>query len=279
MIPGRALVEDGEPALGVESNVTAGLVLVVTALALAPVVRALGDKLLPTTKGFFARWGFLHAASGVLVGLSAGVLSALVPGEGILAALIRMVFITAVVAAWAAACAWRLDPERLGALGLRRTHNLVAVVLGVGGYLLLLPAWVGVVFLWPALARGVGIDVEQQEVFVEIVALSGTPSLWVALFLAIVVQPLLEEVVFRGFLQPLLVQNLRESGGIVATSVLFALLHGVSAFLPIFALSLLLGWIQLRTQRLVAAWVVHAVHNGLVLAVGLAWQSAPAGGG
>ena len=41
------------------------------------------------------------------------------------------------------------------------------------------------------------------------------------------------------------------------------MLHDPSAFLPIFALSLLLGAIMLRTQRLLAVWVVHGLHNAL----------------
>jgi len=260
----------------IEGNVTAGLVLLVTAFALAPVVRALADKLLGRPEVFFARWGFTHVGLALLIGFGAAVLSAFVPGRGILAALVKMCLITAVVVVWCVACARRLDPGGLGALGVRRGANLRSIAAGIGAYVLLVPAWAGVVFLWPAVARTVGIEVEQQEVLVQILELFGTIGLWLALFLAIVVQPLLEEVVFRGFLQPLLVQNLREKGGIVATSVLFGLMHGLSAFLPIFALSLLLGWVQLRTQRLSAAWAVHALHNALVLSLGLAWQAASA---
>src|SRR5262249_54711405 len=73
--------------------------------------------------------------------------------------------------------------------------------------------------------------------------------------------PLFEEALFRGMLQPVLVQYLRPAAGIVVTSILFGAMHGLDAFLPIFALSLLLGWIRHRTQRLSAAWAVHALHN------------------
>ena len=66
-------------------------------------------------------------------------------------------------------------------------------------------------------------------------------------------------------LQPLFVQNFREGGGIFLTSLAFAALHGAAAFLPVLALSLLLGVIYLRTRSLVAVGVVHAMHNSLVL--------------
>src|SRR5262249_42104447 len=51
------------------------------------------------------------------------------------------------------------------------------------------------------------------------------------------------------------------------TSFVFAALHGSGAFLPIFALSLVLGGTMLRTQRLFAVWTVHAAHNGLMFLV------------
>jgi membrane protease YdiL (CAAX protease family) len=51
----------------------------------------------------------------------------------------------------------------------------------------------------------------------------------------------------------------------VLTSVLFAGLHGGSAFLPIFGLSLVLGALMLRTGRLASVAVVHALHNGAML--------------
>jgi len=76
-----------------------------------------------------------------------------------------------------------------------------------------------------------------------------------------------EELIFRGFLQPFLVQNFRDVGGVVLTSLIFALLHGGVAFGPIFALSLLLGGVALRTRRLWASWAMHAAHNGLMLAL------------
>jgi membrane protease YdiL (CAAX protease family) len=54
------------------------------------------------------------------------------------------------------------------------------------------------------------------------------------------------------------------SYGVAATSIVFASLHGTGAFLPIFALSLVLGGVMLRTQRIFASWSVHALHNGLM---------------
>ena len=85
--------------------------------------------------------------------------------------------------------------------------------------------------------------------------------------IGILVQPFLEELVFRGFLQPLLVQNLSDRLGVVVTSVLFALMHGRHAFFPIFVLSLLIGGIMLRTRSLWAAFAIHAANNAFAFVV------------
>jgi uncharacterized protein len=85
--------------------------------------------------------------------------------------------------------------------------------------------------------------------------------------LGALVLPLFEELLFRGFLQPLLVQNLHDRAGLVLTALCFALLHGVEAGVPIFGFALILGGLMLRTQRLAACWSVHALHNALVFAI------------
>ena len=164
----------------------------------------------------------------------------------------------------------------LRAMGLRkggiqvtntlRPGNLYFLLLGVGAYVLCMPLLLGIYLLWPWLADQIGIVVEDQEVLTRILELSSMDLLWAGV-LAGLVGPLLEEILFRGFLQPILVRRQGALAGICFTSVLFALMHGPSVFLPIFVFSLLLGWVQLRTRCLWASWAVHAVHNSLILSL------------
>jgi len=91
-----------------------------------------------------------------------------------------------------------------------------------------------------------------------------------AVLVAVLVGPLVEEVLFRGFVQPGLVRATGSPArGIAVTSVLFAALHGLSAFPQIFLLSLLLGWIRERTGSTLLAGLVHALHNGQALLLAL----------
>lgn len=244
-----------------------GLVLATGGLALAPIAVAVARRIVPERNVYFARWGFSQvaivgviwiasifaaaklapaAASDVTVALWATLASMLPPAIAIVAfAQVR-------------------DPKGYLCLGLWPGGHLRAMALGVFAWLCSAPALLGLGLIWPWLWERLGGQFETQRAAQQIPALSGA-ALAGALAVAVLLQPLLEELVFRAFLQPLLVQNLGDRGGVAVASLVFAAAHGGSAFLPIFGLSLVLGMVMLRTQRLSAAWLVHALHNGVVL--------------
>lgn len=261
------------PEVGEGPSWRAGLVLALTGLVLVPLALALVRRLVPRHGAFFARWGFSHVllllATGVLL---APLLGLVVPGEGDLAALLRSALLLGTLALGAGLLARRLHPEELGALGLARGGNLRVAAAGLVAFVLVLPVLQGLGWLWPELARVLELEGGRQPVLDGILALEGA-ELALAVLIAVFLGPLFEEVVFRGFLQPLLVQNFRESGGIAITAFLFAILHGTHALLPLFGLSLLLGWLQLQTRRLAAPFAVHSFNNALTL--GLAFAAAP----
>lgn len=92
---------------------------------------------------------------------------------------------------------------------------------------------------------------------------------------ATVLAPLMEEVVFRGFLQTTLRKYLGSAWlGILCTSVFFALVHGIWLHWPVlFVLSLVLGYNYERTGRLWASIVLHATFNMYNTYVFLSWQN------
>lgn len=248
------------------TSLAVGAVLTASGVATAPLAGQLVRALARDPKVFFARWGFSHVLAVVVVVLLALVAGRLVGGGGTLAALYRTMAALGVGASFAATIARRLHPEGLRALGWSSTGNLRGILGGSLAYVLVLPAVFGLGLVWPALASVLELDVRPQEVLVGIGGLEGMAFAQAAV-LAVLVGPLLEETLFRGFLQPLFVQNFRERGGVVLTSLLFAALHGSAAFLPLFGLSLLLGTVQLRTRRLAASWFVHGLHNAITLAL------------
>ena len=133
-----------------------------------------------------------------------------------------------------------------------------------------------------------------------------TPTLLMRILIAfgaIIVAPLFEEFLFRGHLQTLLVRVMGagESAGergrgfpmitstgetvppypidrsrplrrwiaVIITSLLFSLVHHWSIWLPIFTLSLCLGYMYERTANLWVTILMHAMFNGFSIAYNL----------
>jgi membrane protease YdiL (CAAX protease family) len=91
--------------------------------------------------------------------------------------------------------------------------------------------------------------------------------------------PMCEEIVFRGFLQPLLVRSLGAAPGILLAAAAFGLMHlqeyGYSwrHALLISAAGAGFGWMRQKTGSTKAAAVMHAAYNGLFFLM-LAMQQA-----
>ena len=112
------------------------------------------------------------------------------------------------------------------------------------------------------------------------VSLSG-----VSLVKALLLAPVLEELIFRGGIQTLLDRTARGARlvvrgvtvGNVLTSALFAAAHlwvaplalAAAIFLP----SLVFGRLRQLYASLLPAMVVHAVYNGCFLVTGMAWST------
>jgi len=99
--------------------------------------------------------------------------------------------------------------------------------------------------------------------------LSNRTSVLLVGILGVTLGPLCEELIFRGFLQPLVIRSLGVAGGIIAAAVPFGLLHlqeyGYSwrHGLLITAAGASFGWMRHRTGSTKAAAVMHAAYNGV----------------
>ena len=240
------------------------LVLVIlTAVALPHIVRIV-RSIQPAEAFVRVHWTIAHVVIVALAMIGTPFVVSLVfplPREG-LGLLLWSSTTMLVPVALAVHYAYRLDPRRLGAIGLRSGAFFTSPIAGVVAFVLTLPGLMALAFVWMWVLSQIGFEVEEQLIVRELASLVGGER-WIAAALGVLVQPFFEELLFRGFLQPVLVQKLRPSVGIALTSILFAGLHGGTAFAPIFALSCLLGFVMMHTQRLHAAWAVHALFNGL----------------
>jgi len=169
---------------------------------------------------------------------------------------------------WRSACAIAFEracsPVRLRRLSAARRHRflILALLAGpLGGALLYLAA------------HAVGLRLPA-------VSLSG-----VSLVKALLLAPVLEELIFRGGIQTLLDRTARGARpvvrgvtvGNVLTSALFAAAHlwvaplalAAAIFLP----SLVFGRLRQLYPSLLPAMVVHAVYNGCYLVTGMTWST------
>jgi len=104
------------------------------------------------------------------------------------------------------------------------------------------------------------------------------PWAWALIAVAVVGAPIVEELVYRGFLQSSLLAATRKPWlSIVVTAGIFALTHwaalpedGRHALAPLFVLGLGLGVVVERTKRVWAAVVLHALFNAANIAVAMA---------
>lgn len=80
--------------------------------------------------------------------------------------------------------------------------------------------------------------------------------------------PFYEEVMFRGFFYEALERRWNARVALVVSSVVFALAHGLTFFVPLLFLSFVLGWFRMRTGNLRLCCILHMINNSFAVIVG-----------
>jgi membrane protease YdiL (CAAX protease family) len=134
--------------------------------------------------------------------------------------------------------------------------------------------WLGLTIVYLQVMHGVGWSVLPQPAL-ERLAESGFSTSGFALSVLgmVVLAPVFEEVIFRGYLFCAFGTVLPPLATQLLTAVLFGLAHGLDYALPIGMLALLFGWLRTRYQSLLPSIFAHAVHNGLTVAITIAWPA------
>jgi membrane protease YdiL (CAAX protease family) len=237
--------------------------------ALATVPRALPAPRTPAPSGA-PPWGWrelaLVVASCYLVLLALG--SWLGPDTP---SLVRMLVMQ--LALGAGAGALLLSPRcRNGrariALGIVRPPGPAWLLRALLAYALLVPALLSIGALWPDLLHELGWELAPYTLDREIVDLAGQ-RLVLGILLAAGTAPILEETIFRGLVQPYCAARLGRLRGLLATALLFTLLHPPAAWGAVAVLALFFGLLRERSRGLVLPITLHALHNGLQLAFAL----------
>jgi len=106
------------------------------------------------------------------------------------------------------------------------------------------------------------LDSSQIEVLIK-----SRASLAAIILFGVILAPIFEEMLFRGFLLPLLVRSLGPWLGILLTAVPFALLHGAQnhwAWQPVLLIGIAgiaFGLVRHKTGSTTAAFLMHSAYN------------------
>ncbi|MFQ5687860.1 MAG: lysostaphin resistance A-like protein [Candidatus Scalindua sp.] len=141
------------------------------------------------------------------------------------------------------------------------------VKIGLKYYLAVLPVIILAGFVVDFVLRIFGIVPEQQDIINKILNEDSFGVLAFMLFFGILAAPVVEELLFRGFLQPAVRITFGKLKAILISGFLFTLVHlNVHVFLQILILGLLLAYLFEKTQSLIAPITVHICHNTATLA-------------
>lgn len=130
---------------------------------------------------------------------------------------------------------------------------------GLAGYLAALPLVIIISLINQRLLQDQG----GANPLLEVILQSRDSITVTVLFLMVaVLAPFFEETLFRGFLLPSLTRYLPPWGAISASGLLFAVAHlNLSDILPLTALGMVLGFVYLRSQNLLASMLLHSIWN------------------
>ena len=214
-------------------------------------------------------WGAVDAFAALLVMIWSGSLGGLV-------------FVRAMTDTWTPEGAVPLMPALLGtaAAGLitvafmraRTDFAGLGVVRSAPRWMVRGAVWViafqAVSISWGILLQALDIAPEQE---LGLAVMEQWPSVESGLMIGygVLVAPLVEELLFRGFLLPPLARRLGRAGGIALSALLFGLLHMTDpqAVPPLVVLGAVLGWLRLASGSLLPALILHAGNNTLAFSL------------
>jgi len=124
------------------------------------------------------------------------------------------------------------------------------------------PPLVVVTFAYERVLRSLGWPITAQDIVQQFVTTTSIPTLGLLIVFAVVVAPIFEELLFRGFAYPALKERVGTVGALLLVSALFALMHAhVASAAPLFALGLALVFAYEYTGSIVAPMALHALFN------------------
>lgn len=156
-------------------------------------------------------------------------------------------------------------------IGLKGKFLLKDLGYAVGGFLTYLFIYLTVVSSLQYFIHGFNVS-QKQELGVPNTAYGG--DLWMLFVMLVILPPIAEEILFRGFIYSSLRPKMNKIGAALITSILFALPHlfeSSSGLLWVagcdtFILSMVLVYVREKTDKLWASMLIHGLKNFIAFA-------------
>ncbi len=133
---------------------------------------------------------------------------------------------------------------------------------------LILVIFFSIAYIFPSseleniLAGVMGRSTEFSEVILKISQMPGISGLIISIFIVAVMPAFIEELLFRGLIQKNLCVKYGNTKGVLITAILFSIIHfNPSAVISILIVSLMFGYIYLKTDNLVYSIILHFCNN------------------
>ncbi|GAA5484821.1 CPBP family intramembrane glutamic endopeptidase [Haloferula sargassicola] len=185
----------------------------------------------------------------------------------IVATMVMQLFFSAVIIGLVV---WRIKPVRWlglnwpGRAGIEWVKWLVAVPVAIGATWMLLTAlYLSGFIQWVQSVEG---SDGQQEVVRAFQEINDPLTLAALILMAVVVAPVTEELIFRGYLYPVAKSRIGRNAAVIVSAVVFAAVHHNAVALP--ALTLLALMLAVSFEFSGSIWMpmsIHAAFNGLTV--------------
>ena len=156
--------------------------------------------------------------------------------------------------------------QSVAAIGFKFKSAGKSVLLAVLSYIAFVPFLVLLLLLMVILASLFSYHPPQQSLFKLFLE---ERKIWLLVYstmMVILLGPIAEEVLFRGFSYNAIKRRWGSNRAMVLTAAIFAGLHtNIFGFLPIMALGILLAYVYEKTGNLICSITIHILHNSLMV--------------
>lgn len=105
-----------------------------------------------------------------------------------------------------------------------------------------------------------------HEIYEKLLTINSVSDFIIVFFSAVILAAVLEEMLFRGFLQTSLENNSKIKTAIIITALIFAIFHAYPwVLIQIFIMGIVLGLMAWKSNSIIPSVIVHFINNGIAI--------------